>query len=360
MKKRMRYISHKSRLSRLQLPYFFSNRNAKDRLFCYIFETDRKALLQLYNALNHTDYQDEYALQIVTLDNAVYMAMNNDVAFLLIGTLNLYEHQSTLCPNLPLRFLLYLAAEYEGLVARMNANIYGQNLIPLPAPQCVIFYNGEDEVPDEQFLRLSDAFANEQGIKPASCIELTVRMLNINHGHNPDLMAACKRLDEYSRFVEHIRKYRRSGLSTDDSIDNAVVYCIDHGIMDDILLPFRQEVKKMLLTEYNERKYMRMFRREAREEGLAEGRAEGLAEGRAEGLAEGRAEGLEQGLAQGVQKERERLLRTMLGNGASASQLSKLTGLSITEIQRIRKNKKKRLQLRSAKKNKKANKYFRI
>lgn len=96
----------------------------------------------------------------------------------------------------------------------------------------------------------------------------------------------------------------------------------------------------MLLTEYNERKYMRMFRREAREEGLAEG--------------------LEQGMAQGMQKERERLLRTMLKNDASAGQLSKLTGLSVFEIQRILKSKKKRLRLRSAKKNKMANKYFRI
>lgn len=82
------------------------------------------------------------------------------------------------------------------------------------------------------------------------------------------------------------------------------MYCIDHRIMDDILLPFRAEVKKMLLTEYNERKYMRMFRKEAREEGLAEGKAE----------------------------ERKRLLNVMLQNGASEEEISKLTGISVTEI----------------------------
>lgn len=114
-------------------------------------------------------------------------------------------------------------------------------------------------------------------------------------------MAACKRLDEYSCFVDRIKKYRQKGLSTDESIDDAVVYCIDHGIMDDILLPFRAEVKKMLLTEYNERKYMRMFRKEARAEGLEEGRAQ--------------------------------LLNTMLQNGASVEQLSALTGMSVSEIQ---------------------------
>ncbi len=134
MNPRMEFVPRKNRRFRLPLRRFTGNRNVKDRLFCYIFEHDREALLQLYNALNHTDYQDSQALQIVTLDNVVYMSMKNDVAFLLAGALNLYEHQSTFCPNLPLRFLLYIAAEYEGLVARMKANIYGQTLIPLPAP----------------------------------------------------------------------------------------------------------------------------------------------------------------------------------------------------------------------------------
>ena len=32
-------------------------RNVKDQLFRYIFERDREALLQLYNALNGTDYR---------------------------------------------------------------------------------------------------------------------------------------------------------------------------------------------------------------------------------------------------------------------------------------------------------------
>ena len=90
----MKFVSRKSQLFGLPLPHFISNRKVKDRLFCYIFGQDRKALLQLYNALNHTDYRDEHALQIVTLENVVYMAMHNDVAFLLLGTLDLYEHQN--------------------------------------------------------------------------------------------------------------------------------------------------------------------------------------------------------------------------------------------------------------------------
>ena len=265
MKPRMEFVPRKKRLFRLPLRRFIANHNVKDRLFCYIFERDREALLQLYNALNHTDYRDAHALQIVTLDNVVYMSMKNDMAFLLAGALNLYEHQSTFSPNLPLRFLLYIAAEYESLVARAKANIYGQTLIPLPSPQCVVFYNGDDAMPDEQYLRLTDAFPDMQEAGLPPCLELKVRMLNINYGHNSGLTAGCRRLEEYSRFVACIKAYRQGGSSVSQAIEDAVTYCIDHGIMEDILLPFRAEVTKMLLTEYNEKKYMRLFRKEARE-----------------------------------------------------------------------------------------------
>ena len=308
MNRRMEFVPRRKRLFRLPLRRFVANRNVKDRLFCYIFERDREALLQLYNALNRTD-------------NVVYMSMKNDMAFLLAGALNLYEHQSTFCPNLPLRFLLYIAAEYESLVARTKASVYGQTLIPLPAPQCVVFYNGDDAMPDEQYLQLTDAFPEVPGAGSSPCLELTVRMLNINYGHNSQLTAGCRRLDEYSRFVACIKAYRQDGGSVNQAIEDAVTYCIDHDIMEDILVPFRAEVTKMLLTEYNEKKHMRMFRKEAREEGLKEGREEGLKEGR------------------------NHLIKTMLQNGASPEHLSEITGLPLSEINVISQNEENRFDL---------------
>ena len=276
--KKMRFVPWKRRLYRLSVRYFFGNRNVKDRLFCYIFEHDQKSLLKLYNALNGTDYRDEQALQIVTLNNVVYMAMNNDVAFLLGASLNLYEHQSTLCPNLPLRFLIYLAAEYESLVGKTGGNIYGSRLIRLPAPRCVVFYNGDDDAEEEEILQLTDAFMDETGRKQESCLNLTVRILNINYGCNGELMSGCRRLEEYSLFVAKLKEFQRRGLSLDEAIDSAVTYCIEHRIMDDILLPFQMEVKKMLLTEYNEKKTMKAFRKEAFEEGYQKGYQQGETE----------------------------------------------------------------------------------
>lgn len=312
MRPKMRFVSWKSRHFRQPLRHYFSNRKVKDRLFCYIFEHDRKALLQLYNTLNHSDYQDEEALQVVTLENVVYMSMNNDLAFLLTDTLNLYEHQSTVCPNIPLRFLLYIAAEYESLVEKAGENIYGSKLIRLPAPQCVVFYNGSAKMDDEQLLRLTDAFTDPQGTMHHSCLELTVRMLNINHGHNKRIMKDCRRLEEYALFVSKVKEFCLAGESADDAIDGAVLYCIDHNIMEDIFMPFRVNVKKSLLTEYDEKKVMKMFKKEAQEEGRAEGRAAGLQEGQ------------------------RQLIDAMLKNGVSVEEVSRMTDLTVEKVTELR------------------------
>ena len=319
MHSKMRFRSRRERLFRLPLRHFFGNRKVKDRLFCYIFEKDKKALLELYNALNGTDYQDERALQVVTLENVVYMSMNNDLAFILMGTLNLYEHQSTVCPNLPLRFLLYIAAEFEFYIGLRSQQIYGSTLIRLPAPCCVVFYNGDEEMEDEKILRLTDAFKDESGRKQESCLELKVRLLNINHGHNEQLMTGCRRLEEYACFVAEMRENQKAGFPMDEAVDNAVRYCIEHGILADILLPFRAEVKKMLLTEYDEKKTMRMFREEA------------WAAGRKEGIQIGKRDGMEKGLEKG----QNQIIKRMAKNGASAEEIARLTDLPVEEIRKV-------------------------
>ncbi len=79
------------------------NRIYKSRLFVMIF-SDRKELLELYNAMSGKHYTDPELLTINTLENAIYMSMQNDVSFLIDSRLSLYEHQSTYSPNLPLRF----------------------------------------------------------------------------------------------------------------------------------------------------------------------------------------------------------------------------------------------------------------
>ena len=58
-----------------------ANRKYKDTVFRMLF-SDRNNLLSLYNAVNGSNYEDPDALEIVTLENAVYMGMKNDLAFI--------------------------------------------------------------------------------------------------------------------------------------------------------------------------------------------------------------------------------------------------------------------------------------
>ena len=256
-------------------------RSAKDRLFRFLFDKDREALLQLYNALNGTDYRDASALQVVTIESAVYVVMKNDLAFILAGTLNLYEHQSTYNSNMPVRFLIYLAEEYQKLIEQAESSLYGTKQIPLPTPQCVVFYNGEKQAPEEEVLRLSDAFINRNR---EADVELKVRMLNINYGYNRELMDRCHVLEEYAQFVEVSRQFMADGLTVKEALEQAIQYCMEHGILYETLRDYRAEVLGMLLEEFDVDKYERTIRKEGMEEGIKQGREQGIEQGQALGV----------------------------------------------------------------------------
>ncbi|MDE6220214.1 MAG: hypothetical protein K2G51_07310 [Lachnospiraceae bacterium] len=133
----------------------------KDALFRRCF-ADKKDLLELYNALNGTTYDNTDELQITTLDDCIYLSYKNDLSFILSATLNLYEHQSTYNPNMPVRGLIYFARIYEGYIRENKLSIYGKTLVKLPEPRYAIFYNGREQEPDRQELRLSNAFSKRK------------------------------------------------------------------------------------------------------------------------------------------------------------------------------------------------------
>lgn len=242
------------------------NRKYKDRLFCALFGQDKEALLQLYNALHGTAYTDPGQLTVITLDNVIYMKMVNDLAFVVAGALNLYEHQSTYNPNMPLRFLLYIAEEYDAIIQQQDKDLYGNRQVMLPTPQCVVFYNENRDAADEELLRLSDAFQNKE--IPAD-LELTVHLRNINLGHNSALMEQCHKLWEYATLVNRIKANLAKGMSREPAVEESVAYCLEQGILTDFLRTNRSGVLSMLrlLTEYNEKEHMRRLKRDSRIEG---------------------------------------------------------------------------------------------
>ena len=235
--------------------------NYKDSVFRMIFSREeyRQDLLDIYNALNNSAYKDKNELKITTIDNVIYMTMKNDLSFLLDSRMVLYEHQSTFNPNMPLRGFLYFGDLYYRFLGEKSIErIYRDSLVKIPTPQFVVFYNGVDRnIADKTFLKLSDAFEHKD---KTNGFEWTATMLNINYGHNKELMLKCKKLEEYSEFVALVRKFRESTKDLDKAMDLAMDYAIKHSILSDFLRKERAAVKMTFLTEFSMENYEKTFR----------------------------------------------------------------------------------------------------
>ena len=162
-------------------------RTYKDTLFRTIFggkdERSKRWLLSLYNALsgkNHTNIED---LEITTLEDVIYVSMKNDLSFLIHSQMCLYEHQSTVNPNMPLRGLLYFSQLYQQYIDKHKKNLYGSVLVKIPAPQFIVFYNGDTEQADIIKYRLSDAFIkDEQAPNDSKTFATDFEWTNISQG----------------------------------------------------------------------------------------------------------------------------------------------------------------------------------
>ena len=239
-----------------------TNRNYKDTIFRMLF-SDRKNLLSLYNAVNQRDYQNPEDLEIVTLENAIYMDTN----------LYLYEHQSTYNPNMPLRDLFYICSEYQKLVD--HKSLYSSVLQKIPVPNFIEFYNGSMIIPDYAEHKLSSAFEN---LSSEPKLELIVTVLNINDGHNADLMHQCSILHEYAQYVARVRHYAGS-MPLNDAVERAVDECIREGILTEFLSRNRNEVISMSIFEYDKELEEKKLRKAEYEAGFSEGEKYGIERG---------------------------------------------------------------------------------
>ena len=205
------------------------NKKYKDRLFRLIFQ-DKKDLLELYNAINNSDYTNPEDLTITTIEDVVYMGMKNDLSFIIGDVMNLYEHQSSYSPNLPLRGLFYFASLYRERIEDVKQKLYMNVPLHIPFPQYIVFYNGTKQEPERQELKLSDLFV-KTGKEVPPALECKAVVLNINFGHNRELMEKCVTLREYSRFVVMIRQQMSGELPFEEVVDT----CIRQGILSEIL-----------------------------------------------------------------------------------------------------------------------------
>ena len=305
-----------------------ANRQYKDTVFRMLF-SEKENLLSLYNAVTGNAYQNADDLKIVTLENAIYMGMKNDLAFMLETNIYLYEHQSTLNPNIPLRDLIYIGIEYQQYVD--DKSLYSSRLQKIPAPKFMVFYNGTDAVDDRVELRLSNAYEHLAG-EPD--LELKVLMLNVNEGHNKELMEQCQTLKEYAIYVARVRKYT-SEMNLNDAVARAIDECIKEGILVEFLRKNRSEVKMVSILEYDkewEEKKLRKAEYEA-------GRSEGIEIGKSEGIEIGKSEGIEIGKSKGIEIGRDKAMAEFVCNmikyGFSIEKIAEVTGKNAEQIQTI-------------------------
>ena len=292
------------------------NRRYKDSVFVDLFGEDKNAknnFLSLYNALHGTHLDSSVELKPLRLEHVMYMSFCNDVSCLIDNKIIvLAEHQSTVNTNMPIRFLEYSARLYEQILSPRER--YSRRLKQIPTPEFYVFYNGEEKYPSKAELRLSDAFTVKSA-KPN--LELLVKVININYNKDNKLLENCKPLQEYTLFVEAVRRHIR--FDRENGFKNAIKECIRNDILRDYLERKSREVMNMLIAEYDY------------DTDIAVQREESLRIGIQQGIAQGIQQGFSDGAHQNALQNAGNLKRL----GVSIEIIAKATGLTKEEVERV-------------------------
>ncbi|MCL2764781.1 MAG: Rpn family recombination-promoting nuclease/putative transposase [Treponema sp.] len=251
------------------------NRRHKSSVFSTLF-SNPEVLREVYSAIEGIDIPPDAIIDINTLSDAIYMNQINDISFTINDRIVvLIEHQSTINNNVPVRLLMYIGRVYEKILEQDN--LYQRKLVKIPTPEFIVLYNGKEEYPDYNQLKLSAAFKDIEGLKLINGsglpLELVVHVYNINHGCNPQILAKSKTLDSYSIFISMIWEYNKE-LSLDESMRAAIKYCIEKGILGDFLKKHSSEVINMLFEEISVERLGAIRYKEGREDGIEKGREE--------------------------------------------------------------------------------------
>ena len=284
----------------------YDNANAqyRDTVFRDYFNNPNR-LLSLCNAILETNYKDESEIEINTLEGNFFSGQKNDVSCAIQDRfLVMVEHQSTVNPNMPFRFLSYVAQLFNNLV-KAREKIYRNEKIKFPDPLFYVFYDGDSKEPLEQELRLSDLL---QGT--SNRLELIVKMYNINDGIGQPLLQKCDYLRDYSKLVGKVKQGLSEGLTRRQAITSAINWCIENGFMQNYLLQKKDEVFGMLDWQWN------------------------MDEAQAAWENKGRELGREEGITRGI----ESVAMNMLHNGKTVAEIHNDTKLPIKRIQELAKS----------------------
>jgi hypothetical protein len=261
------------------------NREYKASVFSLLF-SEPEVLRELYGAIEGATIDPSVPITINTLENAIFLDRVNDISFVVGEQLVLlFEHQSTINPNMPLRALMYIARVYEKIVnAKDKDSIYTTSKLTVPRPEFIVLYNGTDpSQPDVETLKLSASFADPAPLglakNTAPELELTVKVYNINKGRNEHIVRRCEKLNGYSAFIDKIREFEKQNMVLEEAVSAAVKWCVSNNVLKDFMLIHGSEVISMLVTEWNWDTALEVRERDGLEKGKKETAKNALKEG---------------------------------------------------------------------------------
>ena len=277
----------------------------RDSLFRFLFgnEETKEWTLSLYNAIHDTNLTDKNLINFVDIGDAFFSKYRNDLSFICLNDLEMYEHQSTWNPNMPLRFLLYYLMAMEHLYDRNSKIIYSSTAMKVLTPHFIVLYNGEKPLKSNE-LKFSGLCASND-----SSLEVKVRCIDINHGDG-EILQKCQCLYEYVYVTERMKTIMKKGQDEETLrrlIGNLLKNLPESFIIKSRLLKYEKEVTGMILDPYNEELHLQVVAEEA----------------------------MEKGKAIGADKVRKDMVKRLLSLNYSVHEIVKIMGLQSKDISQI-------------------------
>ncbi len=198
---------------------------------------------------------------------------------------------------------MYFAQLYQKNLSERDEDLFGTRLVKIPAPCFIVFYNGNKDLPDVSYQRLSDAFEPAESVPG---FEWTAKVINIGGNHNEPLQKKCKSLYDYCSYVNHVKQNLKS-MTKEEAVEEALDYAIREQLLDGYFKSQKMEVLNMSLTEFDQEQYDRILRRD----GYLDGRDDGLLIGKQEDA------------------------RNMLADKLPPEKIAQYTGLSVEDIRAL-------------------------
>lgn len=251
------------------------DRNYKASVFSMLYE-DKENVMDLYNGLYDEKCTDPEDITINTLtdedgvESGIFARFRNDLSFIFGAYLNLFEHQSTINRNIPLRMLIYVSKLILSLVDKNQ--LYRESAVSIPAPRFVVFYNGMKDAPEKEIMKLSAQYAAEEADPD---LELKVTVYNINTDKGQELLKKCRTLREYTLFVERTREALEGKKSEDEkraALNKVIDGCINDGILEKLLMERREEIIVFSILNYDQEAHEWALHADGYDEGVADER----------------------------------------------------------------------------------------